>query len=84
MNSSIEAGGGRPPGRIDRVRQSFLIRQREEGMALAAESDLLDLQPLRPFTHQAAASSARVSPSGASGSSAALAGRTGRIRKAGI
>jgi ubiquitin-protein ligase len=46
MNSLTEAGGGRSPGRVDQVRQSFLIRQREEGMALAAGSDLLDLQPI--------------------------------------
>ena len=46
MNSSTEAGGSRPPGRVDQVRQSFLIRQREEGLALAAGSDLLDLQPI--------------------------------------
>ena len=31
---------------MDRVREGFLVRQREEGLALARSSDLLDLRPL--------------------------------------
>jgi len=32
----------------DRVLEAFLLRQREEGLALASQSDLLDLLPLGP------------------------------------
>ncbi len=41
MNSRAEGAGA-----ADRVLNNFLIRQHEEGLALARSSDLLDLQPL--------------------------------------
>ncbi len=46
MNLSTRARTGTETPRNDRVRESFLRCQREEGLALADASDLFDLQPI--------------------------------------
>ena len=46
MNLSTRAGTGTETPPVDRIRENFLRCQREEGLALAGASDLLDLQPI--------------------------------------